>query len=204
MSDKTASVKGSYAFDTAMPVAARLARLLTPSMNRDNVVIAGSLRRRRDRVGDVDIVVLDTPEFRDAWARLSGAADLFGQVAAPDAGDSAKEILFTGAPPGIDVHKDGPKIKAFLFQEIPCEIYIAADRIEFAMLKLLRTGPRSHNIALVNRAQHRAMRLRHSGLHNERGARLELYSERVIYAVLDLDFVRPAKRDAFSLEGVAA
>ena len=150
----------------ALPVAQTVARLLLN--DPEQCCICGSLRRQRSEVGDIDIVVMDGQAFQTSW--------LLAQVE-------------------WRIEKDGPKYKRVIVQKIPVDIYIARDRVQFAMLKLVRTGSKEHNIHLVMAAKRLGLEFKAGDGLYQGGRRMPLTSETAIFAALKVHYVRPERRE---------
>ena len=136
--------------------------------------VVGSIRRGKPLVKDIDLVVLDTPEFRDAWCEfaLMRALDLNGQ-----------------------------KAKRFMYEGIPVDLYIAADPVSYAMTKLIRTGSAAHNRWLCARARQMGLQIKPSdGLFVRDAVKpLDLRTEEEIFAELGLPYIHPADREMNAL-----
>src|ERR1035437_601929 len=139
------------------------------------IEIAGSLRRKKPFVHDIDMVVLPSGD-----------------------GSAFKVALETLMQRGsLTQIRDGDKIKVFMAAKtgIPIDIYIAS-RETFATLLLIRTGSKEHNIKLALRARELRMKLRASGdgIEDAEGAVLRIGSEEEIFRLLDMPFAAPEQR----------
>lgn len=144
---------------------------LAPYCKKDRIEIAGSLRRRRPWVHDIDIVLIPG----DSW-------NLY------------QEILALCRP--FKPKPDGPKIKSFTVGIIPVDLYIA-DEKTWATLLLIRTGSKSNNIRLCNKALEKGWQLKAdgSGLFNEAEQRIAGDTERSIYQALGVRYQEPWERE---------
>jgi len=144
---------------------------------------AGSYRRRRDTVGDIDILFTTRFPIRVRWVR-----DRFlglGQVVV--AGETKLSILY--AVPG-----NGKLIRVDL---------LIVDPKAWGAALLYFTGSAEHNIALRKQAISRDMVLNEYGLW-QGSERLSSHSEREIYALLGLAWHPPHRRtDKLRLKGTA-
>jgi DNA polymerase/3'-5' exonuclease PolX len=135
------------------------------------IEVAGSIRRRRPWVHDVDVVLIPG----DSW-------NLY------------QEILALCRP--FKPKPDGPKIKSFVVSGVPVDIYIA-DEKSWATLLLIRTGSARNNKRLCYLAQDRGWQLRAdgSGLFNEKEERIAGDTELSIFRALGLGYQEPWERE---------
>lgn len=165
--------KARFPFRIAHAVASKLAAELMSSAVR--IEIAGSLRRKKPFVHDIDIVVLpsgDGSAFETALANLVQRGSLTPV-------------------------RDGNKIKVFMAAKtgIPIDVYIA-NRETFPTLLLIRTGSKDHNIKLAMRAKDLGVKLRASGdgIEDGSGKLLRIESEEEIFRMLQMPFAAPEQR----------
>jgi DNA polymerase (family X) len=136
---------------------------------RGRVVVAGSYRRRRDTVGDLDVVV----------TAADGAAvgdKLVGY-------ENVAEVLAHGPTRTTVVLRSGLQVDV---RAVPEESYGAA--------LLYFTGSKAHNIALRAIAVHRGWKLNEYGLFSEK-RRIAGLTEEEIYKKLGLAFIPPELRE---------
>jgi DNA polymerase (family X) len=133
------------------------------------VVVAGSYRRRRDTVGDLDVLVT----ARDGPAVGNGLT-VYENVA---------EVLAHGATRTTVVLRSGLQVD---LRAVPDECYGAA--------LLYFTGSKAHNIVLRSRANEHGWKLNEYGLFAGR-RRIAGASEEEVYRKLGLDFVPPELRE---------
>lgn len=142
------------------------------------VMIAGSIRRLRDDVGDIDLVLLD-PTAENPWARhqIGEALSALGYVQ----------------------QKDGERIATFT-REGTCalDLYYATPET-WGITMLVRTGSAAHNIKLTQVAQRmlpaRALRVS-QGIVDTAGRVIASQTEEEIFKALGITFVRPEDREA--------
>lgn len=147
---------------------ARLASLLAePGVSQAQA--AGSLRRRRDTVGDIDLVVAAGP----------GSAVMRSFVAAPD----VTTVLSRGTTRASVVLANGMQVD---LRAVPPESFGAA--------LLYFTGSKSHNIALRQRALDAGLKLNEYGLYRDE-VRLAGDTEASVYTALGLPFIEPELRE---------
>ena len=132
-------------------------------------VAAGSLRRRRDTVGDLDLLATAS----------DGAAVCRHLAGYPD----VREVVSSGDTRATVVLKSGLQVD---LRVVPPASYGAA--------LMYFTGSKAHNIRLRNRAIERGLKLNEYGLfkgsHAVAGA-----TEQDIYAALDLPWIAPELRE---------
>ncbi len=137
--------------------------------NGGRVVVAGSYRRRRDTVGDLDVVV----------TAKDGAAvgnKLVGY-------ENVAQVLAHGPTRTTVVLRSGPQVDV---RAVPEQSYGAA--------LLYFTGSQAHNIALRGIAAHRGWKLNEYGLFSGR-RRIAGLTEEEIYKKLGLAFIPPELRE---------
>jgi DNA polymerase (family 10) len=133
-------------------------------------VVAGSLRRQRDSVGDIDVLVVSE----------HGSAVVRHFVAYP----GFREVLAQGTKRASAVLRSGLQVD---LRVVPAESFGAA--------LLYFTGSKAYNIELRRRALARGLKLNEYGLF--RGVRrLAGATEESIYAALGLPWLAPEQREA--------
>jgi DNA polymerase (family 10) len=161
---------------TARAYAAKIVRALRPHCAR--IKVAGSVRRRRPIVHDLDIVIL----ARDAAAIRKRCLE---KCAPHREGDANFAVLSPLGFP-IEIYFAEPPLRT-LFGEIPSN---------FATLLLCRTGSKQHNVrfALAARCQGKHWHP-YSGIIDERGQPVRCRTERELYAALGWDWIPPTRRE---------
>jgi len=156
--------------EEAKLIAERVKETLAPYCER--IEIAGSIRRAKPVVNDIDIVLIEKPE-----AALVMNSLLFSM--------------------GI-VKMNGPEIKRVYLPEdnITVDIYIATPAT-WATLLLIRTGSKENNIRLCSLARRKGWHLEASGggLCDEDGNRIAGDTEESIYQALGIPYQEPKERD---------
>ncbi len=135
----------------------------------EQIAIAGSIRRRKETIGDFDVLVASTHpvEIMEAFAGLPEAAHVYAR---------GKTKTLVRLKNGMDAD----------LRIVPAKSFGAA--------LLYFTGSKSHNIAVRRIAQDRDMKLSEYGLF--RGARrIAGATEREIYDALGLEFIPPDLRE---------
>jgi DNA polymerase/3'-5' exonuclease PolX len=140
----------------------------------ERATIAGSIRRRRPIVHDVDIV------FDPDISRAIFLSDT-NRIA---------------CHPLVAVSKWGNKLAAITWHGIPIDLYFSEPET-FNTLLLIRTGSVQNNIRLATIAKRKGWKLHASGegLFDEKGERIAGDSERSIYDALGEPWQEPWERE---------
>jgi DNA polymerase (family 10) len=165
----------------ALAHAERIEATLANIPGVEQVAVAGSIRRRRATVGDIDVVVAAKPR---AGARASRA--------------------FERMPEVVRVLASGPsKTMVVLANELHADLRVVAPK-SFGAALLYFTGSKSHNIALRRIAMAKGYKLNEYGLFE--GERvIASRTEAEIYAALGLRYIPPEQReDEGEIEAAAA
>ncbi|MBA7654345.1 hypothetical protein ES703_62222 [subsurface metagenome] len=131
------------------------------------IEVAGSIRRRKDQVNDIDLVLIPS----DLW-------------------NLQHQIMGMG-----QVRMSGSKIMRVMVNSTQVDIYVANEKT-WATLLLIRTGSASNNIRLATLARKKGWHLAASGdgLFDQNGQRIAGDTEESIYEVLGLQYVAPQFR----------
>jgi len=151
--------------ERAQKMATEIIVRLSPYCSR--IELAGSIRRRKPFVNDIDLVLIPN----DLW-NLHAELRKLGQV-----------------------KMAGKKIMRVMIGNTQVDIYIA-EEATWATLLLIRTGSAENNIRLATLAKKKGWRLAASGdgLFNENGERIAGDTEESIYAALGLRYQEPWER----------
>ncbi len=151
--------------EEASRIADRLSSILSPHCEK--IAVAGSIRRRRPVVNDIDLVLIPRDMGRLVVALLSAGQNGGG-------GDKARWTTFEGVR--VDVYLATPTTWATLF--------------------LIRTGSAENNIRLCGVAKRKGMHLAASGdgLFDVIGRRIAGDTEESIYSALGLKYQQPNER----------
>src|SRR5215470_15214584 len=155
----------------AMPIARELVGTLAGLPGVERAQYCGSLRRLRETVADVDIVVAarEPSAVRDAFVKLPAVGEVIGS------GDSKTSVL-TSAGLQVDLRVVEPK--------------------QFGAACQYFTGSKAHNIKLRQRALEREWLLNEYGLtDNATGRVIASETEEEIYRALDLPYIPPPMRE---------
>ena len=134
----------------------------------DRLMVAGSIRRKKPIVRDVDLVLIPKPLL---WHRI-----------------------ITTLQQNMDakVLKHGEKAAQLTIDGVNVDLYSATEET-WEPLLLIRTGSAQHNIKLSMLAQKKGMKLTHKGLIKDE--KNIASTEREIFNLLDLSYVPPEERD---------
>ncbi|MBA7616933.1 hypothetical protein ES703_24236 [subsurface metagenome] len=156
---------GKIALERAEKIAEAVVKRLRPYCKR--IEVAGSVRRKKPWVNDVDLVLIPS----DLW-------------------NLHHEIMGLGM-----VKMSGNKIMRVMVGSTQVDIYVASEET-WATLLLIRTGSTENNIRLCSLAKKKGWHLAASGdgLFDERGERIAGDSEESIYEALDLPWQEPEER----------
>ena len=143
------------------------------------IEVAGSIRRRRPLVNDIDIVLLPLADQVNALrARVLRNTSPISD---------GKEIILTRLANGVQLD--------IWIAERPHKDLFSSTPTNFGVLLLSRTGSKEHNIWLCQRAEKLGRRLNpHHGVFEGRKL-LSSASEQEVFAALDMEFVPPEKRE---------
>lgn len=158
-----------YKLADVEPVAQALLSDLMATPGVRKAVAAGSLRRRRDTVGDLDFLVT-TERPRDVMDHLAAGTDV-------------QRVLAKGVTRCSVVLKSGLQVDLR-----------AVAPVSFGAAWLYFTGSKAHNIALRKLAQDAGLKLNEYGLYRER-KRIAGDTEHAVYDALELPFIEPELRE---------
>lgn len=159
---------------------ARLIRLIKPIKGVEKIALAGSLRRKKETVGDIDIVLVALPRNRK---RIID--EIIRKI-------QPKKILARGTT----------KLSMIVgARETQVDIRLVHD-YEFGSAMLYFTGSKEHNIRLRTIAKEKGLKINEYGIFDVKsGERVAGETEEEMYELLGLNYVSPEKRiDAESAE----
>jgi DNA polymerase (family 10) len=163
--------------DQALPLAMSLVeglRKKCPGIRR--IELCGSLRRRKETIADIDILVSsdDPASIMDAFVELPGVEQVIAK------GDT-KSSVNVGEGAGRD---------RVLMQ---ADLRVVSDK-QFPFALHYFTGSKEHNIAMRARAQARGLKLNEYELAGDKKS-IPCNSEEDIFQALDLDYIPPELRE---------
>src|SRR5262249_51411831 len=133
--------------------------------------ICGSLRRRKETVHDVDILVSSdqpTGPIMETFVHLPGVSRVLGQ------GETKSSVLFHN---GMQV-----------------DVRVVEDK-SFAFAQMYFTGSKEHNIVLRQRAIEQKQKLSEYGLFTEKDRLIPCKDEAELYKKLGLQYIPPELRE---------
>ncbi len=160
--------KGLFLLGRTLPVAKGICAILSPMADR--IAYAGSLRRMRESVHDIDIL-----------------------AASPDPQKITKE--FVGLPMVERVLVSGDtKTSVLTANDLQVDLRVVQLESWGAALAYF-TGSKEHNIRVSERAVRRGFRLNEYGLYNSADTVVAAREETDIYRALDLPWIPPVLRE---------
>ena len=154
-----------------LPVAERIRKRLEILPETQHISLAGSIRRRKETIGDVDILVAsDIPEkIIDEFCLLPEIDRILGR------GPTKSSIVLES---GVQVDLR------------------VVDKDQYWTTLQYFTGSKAHNIALRRRALERNWKLNEYGITNlSDGKMLAVQTEQELYRMLDLQYIEPEMRE---------
>jgi DNA polymerase (family X) len=155
--------------EAAYPIAQRLATELRAGGAAEKVELAGSFRRCRETVGDLDVLVTseDPEKVFDAFSRLP----------------EVKSVMLRG----------GTKESVVLTQGLQVDLRVV-EPAAFGAAWVYFTGSKDHNVRLRTMAQERGLKVNEYGVFRGE-TRVGGRTEEEVYAALDLAWIPPELRE---------
>lgn len=163
--------------DQALEIAESLVRSLRQSPHVQRLELCGSVRRRKETIRDIDILVTsDKPEaVMDLFVSLDGVEQVVGR-------GETKASVMVGSGAGRD------KIL------VQCDLRVVQEE-HFPFALHYFTGSKDHNIAMRQRAQDRGLKLNEYELAGPK-KRVKCKDEADLFRALDLDYIAPELRES--------
>ena len=161
--------RGRYLLNDVEQYAASLVAALESVPGVGRVVVAGSYRRRRDTVGDLDVLVV-CGESGGVMDRFTGYEDV-------------ARVLSRGETRSSVVLRSGLQVD---LRVVPEESFGAA--LHYF------TGSRAHNIALRKLGQSRGLKINEYGVFSDQG-RVAGAGEEEVYKTVGLPYIQPELRE---------
>ncbi|HYB44548.1 MAG TPA: DNA polymerase/3'-5' exonuclease PolX, partial [Candidatus Methylomirabilis sp.] len=165
----------------ALPLAEAMRRALARLREVDQMSLAGSIRRRRETVGDIDILVTSS--------RPAAVMDAFTSL--PEVG----EVMSRGSTKSSVRHREGIQVD---LRVVEPEAFGAA--------LVYFTGSKQHNIRIREMAVRRGLKISEYGVFSDGdGARVAGRTEEEVYASIGMPWIPPEIReDAGEIEAAIA
>lgn len=190
--------KIKHSLKDAHPVALAIAEMLEDACER--VEIAGSVRRGKWEVGDIEVVCI---------SKIGSTTDLFGEIAT---NFFALDILMDNlvAEGVFDKRRKanghlagfGPQNKLVVHVEsgIPVDIFSSNEKT-WGLSLLVRTGPAEFNIAVMERLRKKGLRGHVTKpIEDHRGRELSCATEKEVFALLGCEWIPPELRTGDSFK----
>jgi len=155
----------------ALPLAEEIVKNLSRLDETDKISIAGSLRRKKETIGDIDILVTS---------------------------QKPEKIMktFVSLPQVREVLAEGPtKSSVITRDDIHVDVRVV-EPISFGAALQYFTGSKAHNIRLRESAVKRGLKINEYGVFNQKTERrITGEEEKEVYRILDLPFIPPELRE---------
>jgi DNA polymerase (family 10) len=154
-----------------LPIAERMVEKIRKSGLVENVMIAGSARRMRETVGDLDILAISkkNEEVMDFFTKM----------------DEVSKIMLKGPT----------KSTVFLKIGLSCDLRVL-EPLSFGAAMQYFTGSKDHNIQVRQIAVSKGYKLNEYGLFNKRNKNIGGPTEESIYEKLGMQWMPPEMREA--------
>jgi DNA polymerase (family 10) len=158
-----------YRIDEAMEIAAQVFDQLRDHPAVIRAELCGSLRRRKETIADMDILISskDPSGLMDAFVKLHQVGKVLGH------GETKSSVV--------------------LHNGMQADLRVVSDE-QFPFALHYFTGSKEHNIAIRARAQDYGLKLNEYGLEGEK-QKVKAKDEGDIFAALDLDYIPPELRE---------
>ena len=152
--------------DEAIKKGLQILKQISPFIERSR--LAGSIRRKKSFVRDIDIVIELKPQNLD---KLKDYVSKLGELKL----------------------KGDKLIRVIMKDNIQIDIYIG-NKENYEPLLLIRTGSKEHNVKLTTRAISMNMKLTANGLIDTKTGKIIATSEKDVFKVLKMNYLEPEKR----------
>jgi len=164
-------IQGRFQLDDGIEISTNLVNYLKSKIKTNRIAAAGSVRRRRETVGDIDILI--------TCKNSSKAIQTFVQH--PD----VTQVLASG----------NTKASIVLRRGLQADLRVLEDNSFGAALQYF-TGSKTHNVALRERAKRMGYKINEYGLFKiQDGVKIAGAEEKEIYHLLELSFIPPEMRE---------
>jgi DNA polymerase/3'-5' exonuclease PolX len=188
-------MKTKYPRNAAIAVARELAEVLTPFCEPDRIKVAGSLRRMKQEVGDVEILYIPRKEVRPV------PGDMFASREVDLVDLAVRDLMASGV---LEIREGengaksyGPKNKFLRHVRtgIPVDLFATIETSWWNYL-VCRTGPKESNMAIAEAAKSMGWHWNPygSGFSTGGGSFHEVTSERDVFEFVGLPYKEPKDR----------
>ena len=162
--------EGQHLFDKASGAAEKVMAHLSEHSAVIRIELAGSLRRRKEVVKDVDIVAssIDPTAVMTSFVNMPEVERIVAQ------GETKSSVVLSSSV-GVDLR-------------------VVEDH-QFTYTLAHFTGSKEHNVVMRQRAKERGLKLNEYGLFREDGSLVHCDTEAVLFAALDLPYLPPELRE---------
>ncbi|MFW6285595.1 MAG: DNA polymerase/3'-5' exonuclease PolX [Nanoarchaeota archaeon] len=154
----------------AMPIAEEIIEKLKAKSPIDKIIYAGSLRRQKETIGDIDILAFSKEPQK--------VIDVFTNM------DDISDIISKGKSKSTIILKNNIQIDLRLI-----------DKKSFGAAMQYFTGSKEHNIELRKIAQKKGYKLSEYGLYNKKNKKIAGEKEEDIYNKLKMQWIPPELRE---------
>ena len=161
---------GQFRLDIAWTEADRLRELLGALKGVKRLEVAGSLRRSKELVKDIDVLVSsdDPKPIMKAFVEAEGVVRVTGH------GEKKSSVMLESG--------------------INADLRVVSDE-EFPFALAYFTGSKEHNVVMRQRAKERGLKLNEYGLFKEDDTSIPCADEKDIFKALDLPYIPPELRE---------
>jgi len=186
--------KPQFPLDEAGVIADRIVDRLLPACHR--IVVAGSIRRRKPMVSDIEILYVDQTEMRPS------PYDMFKTAVFNHADQAIREMERDGTlkrrlnKMGNETYGELNKLMVHVASGIPVDLFASTER-NFPNALVMRTGPKELNerIAVAARKKGFTWKVYGSGFESlTTGEIVTVASEREVFEFVDMAYLLPESR----------
>jgi len=167
-----------FRYDVAEIEAEKIKAYLRETILAEKIELAGSLRRKKEVVKDVDLLACYSPKKTTTEAIMQAFID-YPETQSVKSHGSSKSAIVTRSGIGVDL-----RVFETTTQKQSC----------FASALLHFTGSKEHNTALRSLAKKKNYKLNEYGLFNQ-DQPIALDSEKALYHALELSYIPPELRE---------
>lgn len=162
--------QGRYLYSDAYGQAEKILNFLKPLEYISKLEIAGSLRRKKEIIGDIDILAAS-----DEAGRVMEAFTKGGYVRDIISLGDTKSSVYTELGIQVDLRVVKPEEYPYALQHF--------------------TGSKEHNVSLRHRAKEMGYKMNEYGLFKEDGTNIWVEDESQLYKAIGLEFIPPEMRE---------